>query len=390
MAAVALMGATAAVTSARSGEPSPAGDQVSSPVHAFRLEYRELTSSLMNWGVSFDSASITFKQEPEFGQHTVVRRALKLGQDSTQNLPFAWDKTAGKLYLDLNRNLDLSDDTNGVHAASSKSYYHTFTNVHLPYRSVGGARQVLVDLNLADSVGGPRGYASLKSYWTARVQLGDRSWHAGVIEGYFGSIQASYLVLRPWEQNNETLSVQGGSPAAFDFPRQVFVGGQDYALTARFQSQDNAPGYQLEFKNQSPALGTLKLTGKSLDRILLLGDNRTVVIDAPTAEVPVPAGSYSRQRAWLKQDNTLAYRDLDSTGKPVVVKTNEPTLLATGGPLTNCVAITGRGRSLYLSYRLAGADGAEYHLARQDRTRPPQFAVFQGDRQIASGKFEFG
>jgi hypothetical protein len=43
-----------------------------------------------------------------------------------------------------------------------------------------------------------------------------------------------------------------------------------------------------------------------------------------------------------------------------------------------------------MAYQLVGAGGEAYQLANQDRSHPPEFAVFKGDKKIASGKFEFG
>ena len=65
-------------------------------------------------------------------------------------------------------------------------------------------------------------------------------------------------------------------------------------------------------------------------------------------------------------------------------------LSTVGGPLTNSVTVKRRGSMLVLSYRLGGADGRAYRLIRQDRTKPPQFTITQGDKQLASGAFEFG
>jgi hypothetical protein len=54
------------------------------------------------------------------------------------------------------------------------------------------------------------------------------------------------------------------------------------------------------------------------------------------------------------------------------------------------VSISRHGKSLRFNYQLLGAGGEVYQLARVDRSQPPEFAVYRGDRQIASGKFEFG
>ena len=65
-------------------------------------------------------------------------------------------------------------------------------------------------------------------------------------------------------------------------------------------------------------------------------------------------------------------------------------MLTAGGPLTNSVTVTRRGNLLVFDYRLLGAGGDTYQLGTTDYSKPPQFAVYQGDQKIASGNFEFG
>ena len=70
--------------------------------------------------------------------------------------------------------------------------------------------------------------------------------------------------------------------------------------------------------------------------------------------------------------------------------TNRPATFAAGGPLTNTVTISRRSRSLVFSYRLVGADGASFQAKTNGVRDQPAFAVYQGERQLATGKFEFG
>jgi hypothetical protein len=67
-----------------------------------------------------------------------------------------------------------------------------------------------------------------------------------------------------------------------------------------------------------------------------------------------------------------------------------PAVLDAGGPLTNSVTASRHGQDLRLDYRLVGAGGETYQLVKQDRSQPPEFAIYRGDKRIASGKFEFG
>jgi hypothetical protein len=45
---------------------------------------------------------------------------------------------------------------------------------------------------------------------------------------------------------------------------------------------------------------------------------------------------------------------------------------------------------LVFSYRLVGADGASFQAKTNGVRDQPAFAVYQGERQLATGKFEFG
>jgi len=76
--------------------------------------------------------------------------------------------------------------------------------------------------------------------------------------------------------------------------------------------------------------------------------------------------------------------------KWITVDEKKPVVLAAGGPLTNSVSISRHGKDLRLNYQLLGAGGEAYQLARVDRSQPPEFAVYKGDKKIASGKFAYG
>ena len=84
--------------------------------------------------------------------------ALQPGGGASNSIAFAWDRTAGKLHLDLNRNLDLTDDPAGVFGCPEKNYsrnYQTFTNIHLSFKTPAGSRQVLADLESGITGRGP-------------------------------------------------------------------------------------------------------------------------------------------------------------------------------------------------------------------------------------------
>src|ERR1017187_6248606 len=116
------------------------------------LEYQETDYSVINWGVSLTTQTISFKKEPVAASGKIVRGVLNFGGDASNSIPFVWQRDAGKLYLDLNRNRDLTDDPDGVFLSGRRSTYayETFTNVHLLFNTASGGRRVLADLNFYD------------------------------------------------------------------------------------------------------------------------------------------------------------------------------------------------------------------------------------------------
>jgi len=72
----------------------------------------------------------------------------------------------------------------------------------------------------------------------------------------------------------------------------------------------------------------------------------------------------------------------------VMVAEDKPAVLKVGAPLKQTVKAQRRGRILALNYELLGVGGEMYVSA--NRTKPPTFTVYKGDKEIASGKFEFG
>ena len=103
-------------------------------------------------------------------------------------------------------------------------------------------------------------------------------------------------------------------------------------------------------------------------------------------------GRYDGLKVWLKKGGTEAYLDSrtqQASGRITV--SEKAASRADGGRAADEFGIhRQRGKELWrLNYQLVGAGGA-YELVNQDRSHPPEFTVYQGDKKMASGKFQFG
>jgi hypothetical protein len=407
------------------------------------LEYQEMSFAFLYRNVPNERQTNAFPKEPAPVAGHVVRGVLKFGDNPSNAIPFIWQTGAKKLYLDLNRNRDLTDDADGVFSGKPTGpqfatiYHQLFTNLHLAFPATSDGAPILVDFDLFQN--GDNGSlfvgAKVHSFWQGRVTVNGHDWQVGLaqnLSGQPGSFRQGQLLLRPWEKRDKPFFAGSEVPEdtiaipwtgknqivrasdAFAFSPKVFFEERAWQLDWSAEPRNSAEHLALRLTEQPTALGELRLSGSFIQRLVLTGGPYVVVLNQPPATVRVPPGRYQPYRVWLKQDKALAYLNfgLPRTGKanvvepesgsqlPVIspppseqavaVTEQQPATLAVGGPLTNCVSATQRGRNLLLSYRLIGAGGGDYWLAGGGDGKPPQFTAGKPGRQIGSGQFEFG
>ncbi|RPJ00285.1 MAG: hypothetical protein EHM39_05090, partial [Chloroflexi bacterium] len=101
------------------------------------------------WQFTFQPENQPFVKEPNTSGRRVTRGSLLCGGAEDQRIPLLWDYGQGKLYLDLNRNRDLTDDPEG--ALSVPKAFHSsqvFTNIHVQFQTPKGPFTMLADLRL--------------------------------------------------------------------------------------------------------------------------------------------------------------------------------------------------------------------------------------------------
>jgi hypothetical protein len=361
------------------------------------LEYQETDYNIVNLGVPQTTQTTPFKNEPEAASGKIFRGVLNFGGDSSNSIPFVWQRDAGKLFLDLNRNQNFTNNPAGIFSTrvAKPVNYQTFTNVHLFFNTASGRCRVLADINFYDYGSRANCTLAVRSFWQGRVALQGRDWQAGIVQNDLkqsGSFENGRLLLRPWEKRNQPFNTYSGSLATIPFSQKLFVDGHAYQLDLVAKAQNGEARPALQFTEQSIPLGELKITGKFVQRLVLPGGSYLVVLDQPAASVKVPTGSYNQPDILLEQNGAEAFCNSGQSqvGGRISVDDKTPAVLDVGGPLTNSVIASRHGQDLRLDYRLVGAGGKICQLANQDRSKPPEFAIYKGDKKIASGKFEFG
>ncbi len=392
-----LFGVSCIVNAAPGGEATAAANPQSGQGQTVQLEYVEAGYDLINHSLPVVTRSLPFAKEPAFAGKKVVRGTFQPGVGDSNSIAFAWDRAAGKLYLDLNHNQDLTDDPAGVFLALTAKtvYYQTFTNIHLLFNTASGRCRVLANITFYDYVSRPYCTLELRSFWQGKMTLQGHDWQAGIIpnvSSQSNSFENGQLLLRPWEKRSQPFSADDDSLVTVPFSRKLFFDGHAYQLDLAAGPQDGEARPALQFTEQSVALGELKITGKFIQRLVLSGGSQLVVLDQPAASVKIPTGNYVHPDILLEQNGIEAFCKPGQTQSRwrFSVDDKTPAVLHVGGPLTNSVIVSRHGKDLRLDYRLVGAGGEIYQLANQNRSQPPEFAAYKGDRKIASDKFAYG
>jgi hypothetical protein len=385
-----LVGFVGGSTSAAVENPVSTSGAVSG--QTVSLEFTDVPDAFLNTSLAVVERATPFEKEPALKSKTPVRATLQCGPADSDRVAFLWDRGASRFYVDLNRNLDLTDDAEGVFSGEgfSETAYAAPNDVRLPLAFPTGTRSAAVRLTL---YGRPRGLfalAGLRSLWLGKVMLNQQEWQVGIIDDSLERGGGRHLLLRPWEQRNKAFQLNDGAAAVFGFTSTLFLNGRSYGLVAAETGTGDRAGIALTFTEQSPALGELRLTGQFIDRLGLESASGLVLLDRPDPQVKVPVGRYTATQVLLRAGEVGAVRNSRYGNNGVTVSEDAAVTLAVGGPLTNSVAVNRRGRTLVFSYQLVGAGNEVYNLTRAGPRQPPEFAVFEGDRKIASGKFEFG
>jgi hypothetical protein len=361
--------------------------------HEVLLDCAETTYPIVySWRADL-SVPATLAKTPDFGGRTVFQRMLPFGDDTNHAVACAWDPDRGKLYLDLNGNRDLTDDPAGVFSAPESSRFQTFTNVHWTLNTSNGPQPLLADLHLYHfgSQPHPQLQVMLRCFWQGKLALQGREWQVGVVGRLVNKDPAGergYLLLRPWADRSNRIDLINGTPGAVAFAPKLFWLGRAYEVNGSFFSQEGKPRGRLEFKEVPAQWADLQVTGKFLHRLVLERPRESIVVlDNAPLPLKVPKGTSQVSQVWIQSGTNLAVHR--QTPPALIDPTNGMTLTA-GGPLTNSVTLSRRGRNLVLDYRLSGAGGDTYRLVPDDRTHPPRFTISRAGKVVRSGTFEFG
>ncbi len=144
-----------------------------------------------------------------------------------------------------------------------------------------------------------------------------------------------------------------------------------------------------ETSKQDTTTGEIKLEGKFINRLILQreGNKGREEFRRPEQIIKLPTGKYYLQEVHL-EGGYICYAYQVQKRHLVSVSPDEPATLKIGAPLKQIVKVNRKGRNLVMNYELLGVGGEKY--TSSNRSEPPIFTVYRGNKEIASDKFEYG
>ncbi len=341
---------------------------------------------------------IVFRKEPTYEGAKILRGVLPTAKDKSGYTGYACDLDAAKLYVDANRNLDLTDDPEAVYSCKKEPFisHLAFDNVVLlsgPADNLVSHRAQLtfmVDALLSMEV---------VSGWRGEFDHHGAKWVLYLADNLDGEIDSEDLLLleRVRDDNPDLADL---NVDATDFPalKNVFFDGYDHTLD--FSFHEGLP--QISVKEASCPTGKLAIEGEHIKFLVLNMDERRAILDAPEGSVTLPAGNFYVNAVYVLGDKSGAKSEIlaalsqggrlwraSSTGLTGNLPADGTATLKCGAPLRNTITAERFANRFDLAYKLMGA-GGETYSSDGSRFDPPRFAAYRGDRKIASGTFEYG
>lgn len=328
-------------------------------------------------------SEVNFRKEPDYASGFVFRQALRISDDPSDIMGFAYDGIAQVIYFDWNRNLDLTDDGPAIAAdyspAPGRGRFH---DVPLVLEHAG----IPVPYNLDISFYHSRVIVTVKSGWTGDVEIGGTRCWMGIaddLDGVFSSRDAFWLD----HERNRRARLPQGERDDLELPDWIYFEGTTYRFVRELRESQGEVVLAVALIPLTEDLMEISFEGRFVSRVILTEDGGACgMLDWPAAAMRIPQGIYYPIRVDLLDSfygSVRRWQKLEPGGN---------TLLKVGGPVHQEVSIERSGTFLSLSYALRGADDNEYAPDRSllSGESDPRFAIYRGGLRVGTGPFEYG
>lgn len=326
------------------------------------------------------AAEVSFKKEPSYSGKSLYRHAIRFGDGPSDFIGVACDAAANTLYIDRNRNLDLTDDGPGVMAADTFGPgYCEFNDVTIELTHGDMPVSYLLDINVYGDYFSP----SVRSGWKGDLEIAGKACSIGVADNLDGVFDGGDTFVFDHERHRAA-RLPFGDEDELPLPRWFLFEGQNYHMESTFRVLDGETALAVTLTPITEGLMDISFEGQAVSRVLLAGkDDSYGMLDWPLPAMRIPEGVYIPYRV----DVLDTFYGHPEDGAEL--KAGGNTVLKAGGPLNQEVRVARSGGSLNMDYVLKGMDDTQYDSDRGSDERAG-FAVYKDGRVIETGQFEYG
>ena len=274
------------------------------------LKYKEVNFCLLEQEFDVELKSLSFKGLPGICAFEPLTGFIPIGMNKDDFLPFAWFTHEKKLYIDTNRNFDLSDDSVGPLEGDREGYAQYFYGIRFCLNR-GEHRQIpyCIDLDLDKSSSIPRCIIHVRSFFTAKFLHSGKVWDFAVIDNLNGSIsttrykeQDDYAIIRPVNEGDAEFGISfTPHDDTVKIPINLMLNNMGYSLSYSFDLKTNPADIIVTLKSIPMDTGRLCLSGPPITFLIMDGDT-CLIQDNPGDSVAVPPGIYRDHRVILKNE----------------------------------------------------------------------------------------
>lgn len=364
--------------------------------YAFELKWRPEGFN-ERLGVEADRTQ-PFDKEPDFGEHKILRGQLGTWTLGTEkDVCFIWDVTAGKLYVDLNGDGDLTNDPNGVLKTDSDTggryQFHNFPEFSLSVESQEGVHHYRINATGQNYPSFHYVTFVVRSGYGGDVELYGQNWEFEIVDRLRTQVgPGDTLSARPKKEDGESTlqNYIAGLPAS----RRLFLDGRCYDMRFEFRkTESQTPALWCTLTEKDVPLAKLRVEDQNVSQLVLGDDDMLIIPRLGDEEMTVPVGDFSCQSLSLKVDEERTASPRVPRDIVVSISPDGENVLCAGGPLNQSVQIERVGKTLRFNYEIIGAGGEKYdiqQLTNYDYDKKPSVAIYKGNLQVGSGSFEYG
>ena len=352
----------------------------------FSLEYRT-DGKTAGFSLPLGESEVRFKKEPNYAGKDVVRCALYVSPDQKEFIGFACDSEGSTLYLDLNRNLDLTDDPEGVISSTSEGWGNSFEQVAISVEQEGRRRDMLVDMTI---YGDRWGRYEVESSWeSSSVSFGDQAFRVSIVDDGDGVITAQdVLFLEPIEEFQEEGSE--GISVELKAPTTLVLNGVPFALTYALSSDGKTVALSVE--PSSAPLVEVEMKGHGVERIVMQDEALAAVYLGPSSILQIPPGNYSGD-VWVRMGEGKKNSLWNAGNVSLYVRggSGRESWLV-GGPIVSKLTCSIPGNRLQFDQTTVGVGGEKYtpDSFSGGSIGQPKLRIKKAGEVIHVGEFEYG